>query len=386
MNAAIQVKLLTGAVFGGSDPSRVIQATKPQAQEVAELLAAHIESARQTLSIAIYDFRLAEPEADIVIRALNARAQAGVLVRIAYFQQPARRPHSQFETRGGDPAPGTDTSFYARLHRRVRTKAVTEADIQSIAASVHKKPILGGGHLMHSKYAICDATSPSAAVWTGSANFTTDAWTIQDNNIVIVKSQELASFYATDFAELWDAGRVAGTGLHDLGSATVDGTRIDVAFAPAEGATIDSTIAGYISAARERIVIASMVISSGAILGALVDALERGVALSGVYDGPEMHDVQSEWTRSAAGAGKAAQWQTVQRKLVAKRSEPYTDQGPHNFMHDKCVAVDGGIVVTGSFNFSQNATRNAENILTLHSEDVATQYERYIESLISRYR
>lgn len=55
-------------------------------------------------------------------------------------------------------------------------------------------------------------------------------------------------------------------------------------------------------------------------------------------------------------------------------------------MHNKVLVVDQQIVVTGSYNFSQNATHNAENIITLFDEPIACQYGQYIEGLISKYR
>jgi phospholipase D len=55
-------------------------------------------------------------------------------------------------------------------------------------------------------------------------------------------------------------------------------------------------------------------------------------------------------------------------------------------MHNKVLVVDQQIVVTGSYNFSKNATRNAENIITLYDEAIAYEYKQYIERLISKYR
>jgi phosphatidylserine/phosphatidylglycerophosphate/cardiolipin synthase-like enzyme len=381
----VVVKFLTGSLVTRDDPAAARAAHKAQAAAVATLLAGHIGGARQSISIAIYDFRLDEPEATTVLDAINARASAGVLVRVAYFDQASKRPVAEFQARGGDPAPAPDLAFLARLHSQVQKKAISEADVARVAASVQKKPIAGGGHLMHHKYVIVDEMSPAASVWTGSANFTTDAWTLQDNNIVIVPSQALAGLYATDFGELWDSGRIAGTGLNDVGTASVDGMDIDADFAPGEGATIDSLIAMHVAAASHRVVIASMVISSAAVLGALSDALDRGVAVSGIYDGPQMQGVANAWKKSARSAGTLALWEQVRTSFVAKASEPYTDAGAHNFMHNKCMTVDGRLVVTGSFNFSQNATRNAENVLTLHDPKIAGDYETYIAQLVRRY-
>ncbi len=100
---------------------------------------------------------------------------------------------------------------------------------------------------MHSKYIIRDGLAPSTVVWTGSANFITDAWSIQDNNIVILKSQDLADNYETDFAELWETGRIAGTEKNDHGETKIDEVEIDVDFAPGDGATMDANIASKIS-------------------------------------------------------------------------------------------------------------------------------------------
>jgi phosphatidylserine/phosphatidylglycerophosphate/cardiolipin synthase-like enzyme len=53
-------------------------------------------------------------------------------------------------------------------------------------------------------------------------------------------------------------------------------------------------------------------------------------------------------------------------------------------MHNK-VAVADDKVVTGSFNFSTNATRNAENIVVIHDKAVADAYADYIGDLLKLY-
>ncbi|MBL7487412.1 hypothetical protein I6A60_24860 [Frankia sp. AgB1.9] len=81
------------------------------------------------------------------------------------------------------------------------------------------RPIRAGGQLMHSKYVIRDATTTpaetglaSAAVWTGSTNFTDDAWTRQENNIITIASAPLADGYRTDFDQMWTTGTISHTG------------------------------------------------------------------------------------------------------------------------------------------------------------------------------
>jgi len=281
----IQIMLLTA--YNAKDSADL---KKGQAKKIAQLFSDFVGQARQSLHIAIYDFRLEEPEAQMVIDALNKAAESGIDVRIAYFQPSKKHVStSEFSLLGSDPAPGPNEAFFGRFHKDIPFKAIT--GIEDLPSDVSSLPIEGGGHLMHSKYIIRDGLAPSAAVLTGSANFTTDAWTIQDNNIVTLESQDIAGNYETDFAELWEAGRIAGTGKNDHGETKIDDVDVDVDFAPGDGSAMDSDIAIHISAAKKEIMLASMVISSGTVLGALVDAIERSVKVSGVYDGPEMNQV-----------------------------------------------------------------------------------------------
>ena len=46
----------------------------------------------------------------------------------------------------------------------------------------------------------------------------------------------------------------------------------------------------------------------------------------------------------------------------------------HPIFHDKIVVVDGETVLTGSYNFSAQASRNAENLVTLHDSSVGSAY------------
>jgi phosphatidylserine/phosphatidylglycerophosphate/cardiolipin synthase-like enzyme len=77
----------------------------------------------------------------------------------------------------------------------------------------------------------------------------------------------------------------------------------------------------------------------------------------------------------------------VANRLVRKNSIPYDrykPNQPHNFMHNKLVIADN-IVVTGSFNLSNHAMGNAENVLLIQSEEIAKKYEEYIQRLMAAY-
>jgi phosphatidylserine/phosphatidylglycerophosphate/cardiolipin synthase-like enzyme len=53
-------------------------------------------------------------------------------------------------------------------------------------------------------------------------------------------------------------------------------------------------------------------------------------------------------------------------------------------MHNKLVVADQ-IVVTGSFNLSNHAMGNAENVLLIRDTATADLYAKYIERLMASY-
>ena len=54
-------------------------------------------------------------------------------------------------------------------------------------------------------------------------------------------------------------------------------------------------------------------------------------------------------------------------------------------MHNKLVLADDTVIM-GSFNLSNHAMGNAENVLLIKDSKLAEQYETYLAALIARYR
>ncbi len=223
------------------------------------------------------------------------------------------------------------------------------------------------------------------SVWTGSTNWTDDSWTLEENNILRLESPELCGYYEKDFAELWSRGDIGNTGAHDTGTVQINSASVEVAFAPGEGMAIDHEIAHRVAQARRRIKVCSVLINSGAILGALNDALKhRTLDYGGVYDKTQMDGVLAQW-RGQPSEWKIAAFQQIARPLCGKRSTPYAPGTPHDFMHNKVLVCDD-TVITGSYNLSHSATENAENILMATDPELAERYVAYIDGLVARYR
>jgi phosphatidylserine/phosphatidylglycerophosphate/cardiolipin synthase-like enzyme len=359
----------------GRDPFTATPERTTQISDVASRIANFIREAKSTIDIAIYDFRLHDEAATIVGDGLRAQARKGVYVRILYDH--AADP-------GADAIPSA-----APAHLESDQKPLgTDSFVRSLADIAQVKGVTGYRVLMHNKYIVRDAASADAAVFTGSSNYTNDSWGLQDNNLLCLRSLQLASYYARDFTDLWSRGKIVdSTGYRDTGTVRLNDVPITIAFTPGESAAVLKEIVGAIAAASNRLYVASVVLSSGPILAALSEAIDRGLPLGGLYDGPQMDQVERQWKAANVGADKVNTWQKVARHLVRKNSIPFDRQNqsqPHNFMHNKLVVADQ-IVVTGSFNLSNHAMGNAENVLLIRDAQFAEFYAKYIQRLMASY-
>jgi phosphatidylserine/phosphatidylglycerophosphate/cardiolipin synthase-like enzyme len=337
-------------------------------ESVAQLLAEFIAGATQTLDIAVYDMRLSEALKEILAEALRERAKAGVAIRIAYD---ADKPETPLLSQGQDPAPGGTGQF-----------------VQSLGYPWRR---IGGMKLMHHKYIVRDADSPRASVWTGSTNWTTDSWTLQENNIVQLFSPEVAGYYASDFEQLWVKSNIGNSGSFDTRTVhlTYQGepARVRLLFSPGRGPAIDYEVAHRVAQARERVRICSMLLNSSALVSALNDLLSTDQApVSGIYDHTQMAGVLYQWQSVRHNQWKISAVENIveEADLTGKNSRPYAPDTPHDFMHNKVLVVDD-TVITGSYNFSHSAELNAENILMIESRALADQYSTYIDHLLKKY-
>ncbi len=346
-----------------------------QAARIARQLADFIRAARQSLRLAAYDFTLEDAALAGPVRdALRDRAAAGVDVRLIYYhKKDTFDPHN----RGATTVPSGTETFLEGLTDGTRIQ------LRPVRGDDPRNPTRD--HLMHNKYLVRDTQTEAAAVWTGSTNFTDEAWKYMENNIVCLDSPQLADYYANDFDELWSSGEVSSTGAFDVGQVTVGSTPVDVAFTPGQSNAIDRMIVDQLHAARRSVHVAAAQLSTPAILQALVEAAGRVPGFGGIYDGPQVQQTLHNLSEHAETAARQIELlRGVTARLVAKPSRPYQPDGKNNIMHNKVIVCDD-TVITGSYNFSRNGALNAENVLLIHDAGTAQQYREYIEGLMQTY-
>jgi phosphatidylserine/phosphatidylglycerophosphate/cardiolipin synthase-like enzyme len=328
------------------------------AVEIARIIAAFVDGAKETLELALYDIRLHDETADIVRGALVGAHERGVNVRLVYnVDEVDERPPVP-------PPPKTEPSL-----------------IESLPFST--APVPGWPDLMHHKYVVRDRD----AVWAGSTNWTDDSWTREENVIVIVPSTGVAIRYQDDFAQLWKKRKVSASGRVATNPIQVGDVMVRTWFSPKRGEKMAHRIADAIGSAERRVRVASPVITSAPILGTLAEVAADGkVDLAGVVDSTQIHEVLGQWRLNGNVTWKAPSLKFLLERATfsGKRSTPYAPGSVHDYMHAKVTVADDTVFI-GSFNLSHSGETNAENVLEIEDAALAERMAGFVDSIRVKY-
>ena len=331
---------------GGQDPA-----------EIADALIAFFAEAKSSLHAAVYDIRESHEVEESARAALRTVVDRGVDVRLVY----------ELEEEGRDPLPAPPRTDPAEVEaERFPSHGVSTQD-----------------GLMHHKYVVRDGRT----VWTGSMNWTEDSWRRQENVVVVVESEELAYAYGLNFGELWKAETVEPTGDVEPRPVDVEGAAVRPWFCPGHGDALAHRIAKHIGKARRRVRIASPVITSGPILGTLVEVVkENRVDLAGVVDDTQVDQVFWQWKTNGVSEWKIPLLYSVitGAPFAGKESTRWSPTSVHDFMHAKVVVADDTSFV-GSFNLSRAGERNAENVVEIRDSGIADRLAAFIDEIRERY-
>jgi phosphatidylserine/phosphatidylglycerophosphate/cardiolipin synthase-like enzyme len=325
--------------------------------DVARGIAGFLGAATTSLDIALYDVRFETDAGGLVLASLLAAVQRGVAVRLLY----------NVDHPGPIPVPPPP-----------------EATPDAIEAlPVPTRGVAGIPDLMHHKFAVRDGN----AVWAGSTNWTDDSWSRQENVIVTVSSEATAYAYGLAFEQLWESGVVEGSGRVEPRPAVVDGARVRAWFCPEYGEALAHRIAKHVGKARDRVRIASPVLTSGPLLATLVEVVrEDRCTVEGIVDDTQVDEVFRQWGTNGVSAWKIPLLQAVLTgaRFSGKTSTPWTPDSVHDFMHAKVVVCDDTAFV-GSFNLSRSGERNAENVLEIRDPAIADRLAAYVDEIRARY-
>ena len=208
--------------------------------------------------------------------------------------------------------------------------------------------------LMHNKFTIIDRQE----VWTGSMNYTITDGYRNNNNLVRIRSKQMAENYTNEFEEMFVDDRFGpGSPANTPNPAlTVDGTRMEVCFAPDDGC--EQKLVKLLSGAEESVQVLAFSFTSDALAEAIIERIEAGVDVSGVME-------ESQVTSNKG---------TDFYRLRSAGANLRLDGNPRN-MHHKVLIIDDHIAVFGSYNFSFYAeSRNDENLVIIYDRQFTAPY------------
>jgi phosphatidylserine/phosphatidylglycerophosphate/cardiolipin synthase-like enzyme len=312
----------------------------------------------RSLDLALYDVRLESDAGALVLAALLAAQQRGVEVRLMY----------NVDHPGPIPVPPPPET------KPVAIEALPIATL----------PVPGIPDLMHHKFVVRDDSD----VWTGSTNWTDDSWARQENVIVrVLRVPRLAHAFGLEFDAVWTRQQVEGSGLVQPRPVDVGDAVVRPWFTPGHGEALSHRIAKHIGKARERVRIASPILTSGPILGTLVEVVNEGRCdVAGIVDDTQVDQVFDQWRTNGVSAWKIPLLQTVLERspFSGKVTTPWAPESVHDFMHAKVVVADDAAFV-GSYNLSRSGERNAENVLEIQDAAVADRLTAFVDQIRALY-
>ncbi|MBK9207908.1 MAG: DUF1669 domain-containing protein [Anaerolineales bacterium] len=248
-----------------------------------------------------------------------------------------------------------------RAHKRgVQVRMVMESDnLDRSDPQILKEagiPILGDRRegLMHDKFVVID----NSEVWLGSMNFTDSGGYTDNNNLMRIRSVNMAENYTKEFEEMFTddmfgADVVAKTPNPRV---TIDGTPIDVYFSPDDH--VQASFLDLVNNAQESIYFMAFSFTADEIGDAVRARAQEGVTVAGV--------METEQVNSNIGT----EFDPFQQaKLDVVRD------GNEGLMHHKVMIIDENTVILGSYNFTNSAeTKNDENLIVIYNEEIAAQF------------
>ncbi|MFO0632846.1 MAG: phospholipase D-like domain-containing protein [Nannocystaceae bacterium] len=230
-----------------------------------------------------------------------------------------------------------------------------------LAAHASREKLGDSDAIMHDKFFVVDGEH----VWTGSTNVSDSCSGGYNANLVVVAhSRKLAQWYTAEFEQMYRKGFFhtqkvpQGPSRVELGNAEVE-----LRFSPQDDPIRDG-VRPLLKHARERIDIAVFFLTHKHIVEDLITAHERGVKVRVVID--------------ATGARN----EYSKHELLRAAGIPVKVENWGGKMHMKSAAIDGKVVIAGSMNWTSSGEyNNDENTLLLRSDELATQYHAFFETM-----
>lgn len=343
-----------------------------------------IDSAKYSIDLAAYDLQNMR-----VVHALANAARRGVKVRVVTDNSNRNR------------SPKFNMPIWDTL-RKVEIYSIDDAGtVYHPDGNITelKTPLTNSGAIMHHKFAVFDALSPSPEddyIWTGTMNLTyTGNW--NTNATFVIKDNEITKAYAKEFEQMWGSktsipnpkkARFHKDKVYIKGNVFyINDIKVELYFGPVDRGgrkpSISKRITELINEAKHDVHFLAFAISPTInISKAMIERSGRGeIRLEGVIDPAfyARYRNQNEiWAKPEMSFGN---------RLILSGKEVRK-------LHAKTIIIDAlypypekhkAITITGSYNFSVAAeATNDENILMIHDNEIANLFYQDFKGVQNR--
>ncbi len=212
--------------------------------------------------------------------------------------------------------------------------------------------------LMHLKSTVID----NKIVMTGSYNWSSTATLANNENMVVINNEDVATKYRNQIIEILDGGEI------------IEGGKIDnifeVHYSPEE--KLYKTINLELSKAKKSIDIAMFTFTRTDIAKKLKEATERGVKVRVIMEKKQFnYSMVDEFFKKYPDI------------LLVEAANKVT---PYSAMHNKYAIIDNRKVITGASNWTSNGTKESqEDILIINNRETAIKYTQNFNDLLNIY-
>ncbi|MDZ4717824.1 MAG: phospholipase D-like domain-containing protein [Roseiflexaceae bacterium] len=292
------------------------------ASPLEQAVIADIAAAKRSIDVAVFDFDLNE-----LGEALIAAKQRGVTVRMVIDSENLAAPEVS-EITGRLSNAGVPITFDDR------------------------------SAFMHNKFLVID----SQIAWMGSWNMTENDTFRNNNNMLRLRSQLAARSFQEEFNQMFDGIFGPKKAIHQRPEIILDQTPIRIYFSPEDG--VAKYILAELQQAKKSIRFMAFSFTADPIAQAMIEQAKAGLTVQGVFE-----------RQNASGTG--ATFAELQSGGV-----DVLEDGSCYILHHKTIIIDDRIVITGSYNFTNNAERsNDESLVIISDPEVASIYQAEFERI-----
>ncbi|MFH1409311.1 MAG: phospholipase D-like domain-containing protein, partial [Nanoarchaeota archaeon] len=196
----------------------------------------------------------------------------------------------------------------------------------------------------------------------GSMNPTENGVGRNNNNLILIGSQSLASLYQDEFDELWAGEHGGGATTKHVFQAS---DHLQVYFCPEDDCV--TAIVAQLETAQHSIYFMIFSFTHDRIGTHLALAKERGVHVEGLMEKQQLSKYSMH-------------------KFFLQQDIPIVLENTGAFLHHKVFIIDEETIITGSFNPSQNAAeRNDENVIIIKNREFAGRFLEEYQRLRTQF-